>query len=327
MASDPTCNNEAELSDSEYEYEYDKTVTETFFVDVHMSSVKDARKGQNNGQSSQRAIPNPFMSYGAQKNEGDANKDNSTGTARKDASSAQAVEDSNRSQELQIMDLRSTNPIVSYNNRVYNCTWYDTIGTSMFFSAHGNDIDLEPAASDGDVDLIETSRIKLVAREAQLLPKPDPAKSPTKGSKGIAKTAKGSGLGALSTSNPKINADIKKQARFLERLMEVKSSKGEVDNVRTVRKRGAQTVAGETDNANKRRQHMPPTSRPELEKEIWNLNRLTLQGDPDALERLEEIYGLFGDNEPDVAAAAAQPSGAGEEQSEDQAEVTSPKRP
>lgn len=290
-----------------------------------MSSIKDTRKRQHTNPTSHRAIPNPFVSYGAQKDTGgEDSADKSADTARKDVSSAQAADESNRIPELQIMELGSNNPIVSYNNRVYSCTWYDTIGTSMFFSEHDNDIDLEPMASDGDVDLVETSRIKLVAREAQLLPRPDPTKDPAKGSTKKPEAAKGSGLGALSTSNPKINADIKKQARFLERLMEVKSAKGEVDNVRTIRKRGLRTVAGEDGNANKRRQHMP-VSRPELDKEIRELNRLTLRGDPDALERLEEIYGLFGDNDPDVAAAAQQP-GAGGEESEDQ-EVASPKRP
>lgn len=183
----------------------------------------------------------------------------------------------------------------------------------MFFSEHGGGLDLEPLVTDGDADLLGMSRIKLVARKAHLVPKRESQKRGKEEEERL-KPVRGSGLGALSTSNPKINADMKKQAKFLERLMDVKQAKGEIDDVRTiqpVRKRNAQSPTGRDKPAKHRKGQMWDSRRVELKGEIQHRNRLALRGNPDALERLEEIYGLLDDDddnnddddEPNIVAA------------------------
>ena len=188
--------------------------------------------------------------------------------------------------EIQILELHSYNPIISYQNEVYSCTWSDMIGTNMFFGKHDDEADALRATD--DYDLLGTSRIKLTGRKAKMTNRP--------GQRGMYKNTaedledqgidlmSGKSLGGLRSVNATINRDIKKQAKFLERLMDAKRARGEKDNVRTVFKpRGAPKI----NRPGKRARALDNAA---TSQEIEELNRKVVRGDADALTRLQEIY-------------------------------------
>jgi hypothetical protein len=194
--------------------------------------------------------------------------------------------------EIQILELQSFNPVISYQNEIYSCTWSDMIGTNMFFSERDEEPEADPLLSTEEYDLLGTSRIKLIGRKAKLTDKP--------GRKGAYRNTanelqdesmdltSGKSLGALRSSNPVVNRELKKQAKFLEKLMDAKRAKGQTDNVRTVYKpsRAPRGGSGSTSTA-----QMGQAS----SQEIQELNRRVVRGDADALKRLQIIY-----SEPDV---------------------------
>ena len=197
--------------------------------------------------------------------------------------------------EIQVLELHSRNPVISYQSEVYSCTWSDMIGTNMFFSEHDEDMYGDSLCSTDDYDLLGTSRIKLIGRKAKLTDKP--------GRKGAYKNtandlqdegvdvSSGKGLGTFRSSNPTVNREVKKQAKFLENLMDAKRTKGQTDNVRTVYKPSKAAQGGGADTV--RRQGAQASS-----QEIEELNRKVVRGDGAALRRLQMIY-----SEPDAQQA------------------------
>ena len=194
--------------------------------------------------------------------------------------------------EIQVLELHSRNPVVSYQSEVYSCTWSDMIGTNMFFSEHDEEMDRDSLRSTDDYDLLGISCIRLIGRKAKLTDKP--------GRKGAYKNtandlqgegidvSSGKGLGTFRSSNPTVNREVKKQAKFLENLMDAKRAKGQTDNVRTVYKpwKAAQGEGGGAVT----RQGAQASS-----QEIEELNRRVVRGDGAALRRLQMIY-----SEPDA---------------------------
>ena len=83
------------------------------------------------------------------------------------------------------------------------------------------------------------------------------------------------------------NRELKKQAKFLENLMDAKRAKGQTDNVRTVYK-PSRVPRGGTGGGSIVRGEQASS------REIEELNRRVVRGDADALRRLQIIY-----SEPD----------------------------
>lgn len=215
--------------------------------------------------------------------------------------------------DIQILDLSGQNPIISYQNQVYYCTWSDMVGTAMFFSKHEAKLEEEALLSTDNFHLINTSRIKLIGQKAKAVEKPGKKRRrqldhdlsnaifmDDEYDNGIS-LLDGKSLGEIRTSNPSVNADIKRQAAFLEKLMNVKRAKGESDNVRTVftQRKAAPKVArpqGTSDSPAPQRKDFPS-----LEKEIQELNRLVVRGDASALKRLQDIYSSMEDDAPNLS--------------------------
>jgi hypothetical protein len=189
--------------------------------------------------------------------------------------------------EIQVLELGSHNPVISYQNEIYSCTWSDMIGTNMFFSEHDEEMEADPLHSTEDYDLLGISRVKLIGRKAKLTDKP--GRKETGGNAGSdahdegMDVTSGKSFGTMRASNPVINRELKKQARFLENLMDAKRTKGQTDNVRTVYKPSKAPREGTGSE---------PTVRGEqaLSQEIEELNRRVVRGDADALRRLQIIY-------------------------------------
>ena len=72
---------------------------------------------------------------------------------------------------IQILDLNSRNPMISFDGQVYSCSWGKTIGTDLIFAAKGALGDSTRPVMRGDgFDLLTTSRIKLVGTPVILEP-------------------------------------------------------------------------------------------------------------------------------------------------------------
>ena len=193
--------------------------------------------------------------------------------------------------EIQVLELGSHNPVISYQNEIYSCTWSDMIGTNMFFSEHDEEMEADPLRSAEDYDLLGISRVKLIGRKAKLTDKPGrketyPNAANDLRDEGIDVTS-GKGFGTIRASNPMTNRELKKQAKFLENLMDAKRAKGQTDNVRTVYK-PSKAPRGGTGSGRIVRGEQASS------QEIEELNRRVVRGDADALRRLQIIY-----SEPD----------------------------
>lgn len=148
----------------------------------------------------------------------------------------------------------------------------------MFFSQPRDTPLYDPEISTNEFDMIGMSRIKLVGREAKVTPIPQQVKTKAQGA---SPERPGQSLGTIKRSNAKMNADLRKQANFLEQLMNIKKNRGEQDNVHIVmNSKIAKSVADGKLKFNTQRRG----------EQIEELNRKVVRGDAEALRKLEQIY-------------------------------------
>jgi TFIIIC subunit triple barrel domain len=189
--------------------------------------------------------------------------------------------------EIQVLELGSHNPVISYQNEIYSCTWSDMIGTNMFFSEHDEEMEADPLRSAEDYDLLGISRVKLIGRKAKLTDKPGRKETHPNAANDLRDeeidVTSGKGFGTIRASNPMTNKELKKQAKFLENLMDAKRAKGQTDNVRTVYKPSRAPRGGTGSGAIVQGEQASS-------QEIEELNRRVVRGDADALRRLQIIY-------------------------------------
>ncbi|KIW14887.1 hypothetical protein PV08_07672 [Exophiala spinifera] len=300
------------FSDDEFEYEYDDNETETFFVDLDLSTLNSRTRATVPG-GQKPAVPvkpaaddsvpqTPDRFEIAQSPPGiPVNGDDDLGAQDKPKRSAVEGDDDDTSafgRDIQILDFPSTNPVVSYRGQVYSCMWTDMIGTNMFFTSPGS-MD-RPLRRTDAYDLVGISRIKLVAEHAKVA-----KQRPTDGSNVGVKPAMsehvldGSSLGDFHRSSPVINAQIKKQASFLEKLMDIKRQRGERDIVRAYVNEDTAMAGGLV---------LDGTTRDELE----TLSRKVLNGDGNALAQLQEIYSRLKGQDQNPQENAPTPSSQGD---------------
>ena len=243
---------------------------------------------------------------------GNATPRTPTGDTRPDtpaAAKGRVLEASEPGSEIQILELESYNPVVSYQNEVYSCTWSDVIGTNMFFTEHDEETTADPLHATEDYDLLGISRIKLIGRKAKLTNKPGTSEGYRNTADNVEEERDprpGKGFGSLRSSNPVVNRERKKQAKFLENLMDAKRAKGQIDNVRTVYN-PSRVPRGEL-GATLTMQGGQASSR-----EIEELNRRVVRGDAAALRRLQMIYSEQDEQQADngVPQASAPTPGSG----------------
>ncbi|RVX67357.1 hypothetical protein B0A52_09138 [Exophiala mesophila] len=275
----------------EYEYEYDTNETETFYVDLDLSSLNSGQKPTANNSSRSRkgpvsSIKKRELSQSVELDEASPNAADPDGddetAIRASPSGATSVEDvgTGLGANLEILDINTINPIVAYKGHVFSCTWADVVGTNMFFSQPQAVPDAQPLRSTDDYDLIATSRIKLVGQRASLKNIPVRKRRRLNQEENEEDSAtevkEGRSLGTMYRSNPKVNIQLKNQAAFLDRLMDIKQSRGEQDLVRTYAdERVASSIQSQMSEATLRR--------------IDSLNRKVVKGDAEALQQLQKV--------------------------------------
>ena len=265
--------------DDGYEYQYDETEMETVLVDLDLSSVNPTAKPSN----SRKAVNKSSQSH-----HGHAPRDLidiHEGLSEEDgpgAGPATNIEKMQRGRgrpkhpvkSLQMLDLNTANPIVAYNDHVYDCSWTDMVGTNMFFDMPHGTSSTRPWLSDKDLTLTGTSRIKLVGHRARLS-KADSQKR-KHSDMGEDPSINGRGLPGFKSGNAQNNIDTKKQADFLERLMDAKKRRDEKDLVTVVP-------------ASIKSRHPNAATSDVSRDKIDALNRRILRDDIDALSELQAI--------------------------------------
>lgn len=130
--------------------------------------------------------------------------------------------------QVQILDLHTSNPIVSYEGVVYSCQWARNIGTELLFTPHDPSSNLPVLRNlPGDVDLLAASSARLVSNVLELKPKAAPLVA--KRSEKLPRKRKNSNTEILI--GPHSREKRKSQAQFLEKLINIKAKRGEEDLV------------------------------------------------------------------------------------------------
>lgn len=142
-----------------------------------------------------------------------------------------------REDRIQMLDLHSANPIVSYQNQIYSCEWTSTIGTDLLLTTPDSDFPHPVLREAPGISVIAATGIKLLARPVQLdsrrnvsiqaepqnqTPAPE---NPTQAEESPQSTAIKIPPN-LAPSRARLD-----QANFLERLIAAKAARGETDQV------------------------------------------------------------------------------------------------
>lgn len=135
---------------------------------------------------------------------------------------------------VQILDLHSENPMVSYRGQVFACEWASNTGTELLFTARNQESPLPVLRSlPGDVDLLAASSCRIVPKavtlEAKLATRNRMATDLTTTSK-----TGHSGSGISIPVGTAASQKRKDQARFLEQLISIKQEKGEKDQITVI---------------------------------------------------------------------------------------------
>lgn len=246
----------------EWEYEYSTTDTETYYLTIELSYpefkdrqsrvVHHSRGGyyknwldqnlaktaggleiEGDNDNDDEPLPEPEADddepeidpellnkgKGVDRGEGDGGHEND-----------KAQDDDDRTEDIQILELHSKNPVISYKGRVFEGEWAEVIGTEAIFANHDNGTPL-PALRhlEKNLDLLGASASRILTTEKVLKPKirtEDP-------------------LAAIREEwNIRIpvgkdrTGERAQQTRFLENLIALKKKKGETDQVTVYAKDG-----------------------------------------------------------------------------------------
>jgi hypothetical protein len=219
---------DADEEESEYEYVYSTDETESYLVQLDLSTLNGIKRERPN----RRDNANARQAKAAAAKSDDDSDDND---ADDDSNSAQlAAATKPTSSSLQILDLNTENPIISHRGAFYSCTWHDLLGTDMFFTPpHQPALEAShaPLRTTNNYNLLGTSRVKLVGRRAKVSTKRTAASISNTANKkarldGINSEAGRDGENGdeADVEDPKIVA-VRAQTDFLERLRVVQETR------------------------------------------------------------------------------------------------------
>ncbi|KAM0800751.1 hypothetical protein BDR22DRAFT_889110 [Usnea florida] len=235
-------------ADEESEWEYDGG--QTFYVTLDISSAVEGRNPRADKQKPHPSPLEPFQPTSsiapttptAQDNAGPSEPPESPGPGTPTPMDVDQDEEepslSGPEDRIQILDLHTLNPIVSYRNQMYSCEWTSTLGTDLILTTPTPDFPHPILREKPDVSVLAASRIKLMGRPAQIAnrhgakedgqqtpPAPEPSTT-------LPNTASAENhIPFKIPLGPMTNPARQKQANFLERFMALKAKKGEKDSI------------------------------------------------------------------------------------------------
>ncbi|KAJ5545139.1 hypothetical protein N7461_007443 [Penicillium sp. DV-2018c] len=266
-------------SDGEYEYEYSSTEKESFYLNLDLTAHHGAVRPP-------RRRPGQKSSLGDSRNleHDDSQSFPRDGEAYSPSDSAEAG-GLPPNERIQILDLHTTNPIISYYNQLFSCTWADQIGTELIFASpntvpNADENTIPPLHSGPSYELLAANSVKILGRKAQLAPsaRPGPAQDLNTGTSATTSAAEIPASGSDTLGVPRRPTVPSHQAQFLNRLQQIKAAKGETDAVRT--------ILSTRRNANLDRLQGWARTEAQL-AEIDRLNERAERGDPEAHAILE----------------------------------------
>lgn len=265
---------------------------QTFFVNIDLTSYNGPLRPPRGQALSAPADQPGRADEDAEDAASPQNEDRAEATGKRKRADAEPLDDIAAEDEnddrIQIMELHSRNPYLSYRNHIFSCEWADVIGTDMHF-VRREDSEPDPTYlkhTDG-YSLIAANPIKIIGRRAHF--------------------ARPSANGAQTDATESMSAPISIQAenkssqvRFLQELMDIKREKGETDMVRM--------TYGSKRNQNFENKIRGWARTDERINTIHQLNRAALAGDQEALAKLEELYNQIEANQSADSAADTAPS-------------------
>ena len=274
---------EKQDEDSDWEYEYEETETEVGFVanvqapctedDQSFYVTVDVSSASQHGRAPKKNDPLFPSSSNFQSHNGQAEPSTAIpidpalqGTSPASQAPLEKPQDQRSQDRIQILDLHTKNPLISYHDRIYACNWASTIGTDIFLAspesllgASGDGEKVTPIYNSSNVSIIGTSCINLTARPTTITPRndaPQPQPLPTDPTTETMQVPTSLDPDPPPPSSPANPADTtlappsptqnqphkiplpydagntsRAQASFLESLMAIKASKGETDQV------------------------------------------------------------------------------------------------
>ncbi|MCJ1383706.1 hypothetical protein MMC17_006820 [Xylographa soralifera] len=241
----------ADSSDSEWEYEYHETETESFFVVLDLPSAPSTKKRKR----AEESTDNPSTPNNASTQTPDRDTSLQDPLTPK-ADLTASPEPENR---IQILDLHTREPVISYKNQVYTCQWTSTIGTDILLTPPDSAPLFPPLYEAPGFNVLATTNIKLVGEPVQLIPRSkgvrpttaqaDSSHIPATTDSAIAFRSSDVTHAAVVTQSisqplralpatPRrlapsagMSTVRQSQGRFLERLVALKAARGEQDEV------------------------------------------------------------------------------------------------
>jgi hypothetical protein len=189
------------------------------------------------------------------------------------------------SERIQILGLHTCNPIVSFHNQIFSCSWADQIGTELIFALPDSDPNSghTPLHQGPSFDLLAANCVKILGRKANITSSSALALVQD-GSAGTSETTPGtpsSAQTAASTGVPRRVVPQTYQAQFLQQLQNIKSAKGETDTVRTTMSNRRNVNIAE---------RLSGWARTEEQvAQVQRLRALAIEGDQEALASLEQL--------------------------------------
>jgi hypothetical protein len=202
-------------------------------------------------------------------------------------------------ERIQILGLHTCNPIISYCDQLFSCTWADQIGTELIFAqpdAHNDTSNLgqgqplpAPLLQGPSFELLAANSVKILGHKTNIT---SSASSGLVGdvhagtSTGIATPTSADDARTLTaTSVPRRAVQPSHQANFLARLQGIKAARGESDNVRTTFSMRRNVNVAD---------RLGAWARTEAQlAEIHELNDRAHKGDADAFAALERMMVEF----------------------------------
>ncbi|KAL8662774.1 MAG: hypothetical protein Q9168_008205, partial [Polycauliona sp. 1 TL-2023] len=167
---------EEQDGDSNWEYEYEETETESFYVTVDVSSA--AQQGRVPKKT--EALFSANSNLRNQDGQAESTTAIPIDPALQGGSASGKIQDERPQDRIQILDLHTRNPLISYDDRIYSCNWAATIGTDIFLASPES---LSAATVDGEkvtpihelpnVSIIGTSCVNLTAKPVTITPRTD----------------------------------------------------------------------------------------------------------------------------------------------------------
>ncbi|TKA30366.1 hypothetical protein B0A50_02593 [Salinomyces thailandicus] len=238
-------------SDADWEYEYDDDETEDLYftldLTTYVPNAVGAMQRRSHGKARSRPETATHRPTPGRRGSTAPNRLSSLAPIRHHDDVTEQAEDAGK---LQVLDLHTANPFVKFNQEIYSCNWHTDLGTQFYVATPGIGIAEKPLRPGNVLDVIGTSRTRLICRPALLKPRVDPAvhqsdhtptsavNNPTGAGETATATPTPSDFSTLRPGQQLViprdrvqNKNTEQQASFLERLSAIKLKRGETDMI------------------------------------------------------------------------------------------------